>query len=107
MSAAPIHITDEARFNAAMRRGAHSVRRFNMRLTRLRDSAGDRHIERILRDCGTKRQDVETTARRLMVASDIAQVLDGPRCEDCQRSHAACRCEQDVIDERNAEWWAS
>lgn len=48
--------------------------RFNRRAT---DTPGDRHIDRIARDCADRRLPVEDTARRLMVASDAAGVLDG------------------------------
>lgn len=99
-----------APFVQAMRPVVAAVRtiglRYRMALVRASATEGDRHIERILRDCVAKRQDVETTARRLMVASDIAQVLDGPRCDQCQRAVVACRCEQERARERDAEWWA-
>lgn len=54
-----------------------SIRRFGRALIRANDTTGDKHIERIILDCARRRLPVETTARRLMVASDIAQVLDG------------------------------
>lgn len=37
---------------------------------------GDRHIDRIVKDCMTRRLPTDVTARRIMVASDIAGVLD-------------------------------
>ena len=35
------------------------------------------HIDRIMRDCIARRLPVETTALRLLVASDVADVIEG------------------------------
>lgn len=37
---------------------------------------GDQHIDAIVRDCLVRRDDQATTATRLLVAADLADVLD-------------------------------
>lgn len=40
------------------------------------DNPGTCHVDRIARDCATRRLPREQTALRLLVASDLAEVLD-------------------------------
>lgn len=75
---------DTTEFAAGMARAARAVKDLRASLRSVGraargafDTTGDRHIERIMRDCAARRLPVDVTARRLMVASDIAQVLDG------------------------------
>lgn len=44
---------------------------------RSRLTQGEHHIDAIVHDCLARRLDVTTTARRLMVAADVAAVIDG------------------------------
>lgn len=58
----------------AMPRVSQILRRIDWR-SRL--TQGEHHIDAIVHDCLARRLDVTTTARRLMVAADIAAVIDG------------------------------
>ena len=79
-------VLDVAPFVRALKRAAAGV-------ARVFYTPGDRHIESIVRDCLDRRLPVDVTARRLMVASDIAQLLDADRgptpCEALARFAAA------------------
>lgn len=63
------------RHEAAVRRGAFRFRQAGRVMARANLSAADRHVDRIIRDCLDKRQDVETMRVRLLVAADVAGVL--------------------------------
>jgi hypothetical protein len=82
MSATPMSVSfniDVRAFVRAMKKTRRAAVRFERSFARNRYSPGDRHIERIVRDCLNRRQSPEVTARRLLVASDLAAVLDGAR----------------------------
>ena len=64
-------------FGAELQRIGLAARRVSHVLRRLSDTPGDRHIERIVRDCLDRRLPPEQATIRLIAASDFAAVLDG------------------------------
>lgn len=77
LAEATAHITamrETARtFNAL----AANVRREGRNLWRSTLTPGERHIDRIAKDCIARRLDVAATEVRLIAAADFAAVLDG------------------------------
>lgn len=61
----------------ARARLAATTRNLCRPLHRITYTPGDHHVERITRDCLDRGLDPETTALRLLVAADLADVLDG------------------------------
>lgn len=80
MSTSNVAVTidvDVSGFMAAMERARRAVGRLRRMAWFATATPGDRHINRIARDCLARRLPAEETALRLMVASDLAAVLDG------------------------------
>ena len=65
------------KLNGHLREFAIGFRRAGRNGWRMRLTAGEQHIDRIARDCAARRLDAATTARRLLVAVDVAAVIDG------------------------------
>lgn len=79
MSAAPVNVVlnlDFGPFVKAMEKVAASAARFARTWAKAGYSAGDHHVDRIVQDCSRRRLSVEETALRLLVAADVAEVLD-------------------------------
>lgn len=63
--------------NAAASRIKHAGRELTRNLWRSTLTPGERHIDRIAKDCIARRLDVAATEVRLIAAADFAAVLDG------------------------------